>query len=115
MHRKRSISGSANHFLAKALLLSFVALPEAAHSEEGGIYIEFMARPTAPITGHTPGHIFVCISLDLAPGIKEECFGFYPQDPLKAFDGAGTVSNEFKKPAIQNVSISLRHKINQTT
>src|SRR5690242_14323688 len=84
-------------------------------AEEGGISIEFMARPTSPIIGHTPGHVFLCITLDLAGGSKEECFGFYPQSPAMALDGPGNLSNEFTKAAIQNVSVSLKHAINEST
>lgn len=84
-------------------------------AEPGDIFIEFMARPTAPITDSSVGHVFFCISLNLSSGIKEECFGFYPKSDLKAFDGPGVVSNEFQRPAIQNVSTSLVHKIDEST
>jgi hypothetical protein len=77
------------------------------------ISIEFMARPTAPISAGTPGHVFFCIGVPVGGGVKEECFGFYPQSPLKAFDGPGTVSNEFSRPAIGAVSTSLKHRIDE--
>lgn len=98
----------------KVTLATVVCLaPLVAQAAPGDVYIEFMARPTAPISQHTPGHVFFCISLQLNVGPKEECFGFYPQDPMKAFDGPGIISNEFKKAAIQNVSVSLTHKIDE--
>lgn len=116
MKMQRSVSTSASLLaLAAAVWLSYFGMHTSLRAEDGGIYIEFMARPTAPITERNPGHVFFCISLNLAAGTKEECFGFYPQNAAAALDGPGTVSNEFKRQNILNVSASLKHKIHENT
>src|SRR5260370_39512008 len=99
--------------LQTAIFTLFLA--GAAAGAPGDIFVEFMARPTAPITAGTPGHAFFCLSYHLNTGAKEECFGFYPKDLTKAFDGPGVISNEFTKQAILNVSVSLSHKAYNTT
>jgi hypothetical protein len=73
--------------------------------------IVFMARETKPISADTPGHIFFCIQVPLVAGLKEDCFGFYPDDPLKSFDGPGNIVNEFTMPAMGDVKASLSHRI----
>src|SRR5260221_9877973 len=100
-------------FLQTATLT--LSLAGAAAGAPGDIFVEFMARPTAPITAGTPGHAFFCLSYHLNTGVKEDCFGFYPKDLTKAFDGPGVISNEFNKKAILNVSVSLSHKVDKTT
>jgi hypothetical protein len=86
-----------------------------ARAADGDMFIRFMARPTAPIAQGSPGHAFFCIILHLTAGIREDCFGFYPENLSKIFDGPGKLSNEFKKDSIQNVSITLEHKISEDT
>jgi hypothetical protein len=92
-----------------------LSIAQYAAADDGNIFIEFMSRPTAPITEGTSGHVFFCIRVQLITGLKEDCFGFYQKSGAKAFDGPGFVSNEFKKSAITRVSASLSHKIDENT
>lgn len=96
-------------------LVWLLSVARYAAADDGNIFLEFMGRPTAPITDGTPGHVFFCIRAQLIAGLREDCFGFYPKSGLKAFDGPCFVSNEFKKSAITRVSTSLSHKIDENT
>lgn len=102
-------------FAVLVQLCVVLALVQPACAAPGDIFITFMARTTAPVTQQTLGHAFFCINLHLNNGEKEECFGFYPQSVMKALNGPGVISNEFKKAAIQNVSGSIDHKITEST
>jgi hypothetical protein len=90
-------------------MLPFAISPAWAADDD--IAITFLARDTAPISQGTPGHAFFCITLKLATGPKEDCFGFYPENLAATFGGPGRVNDEFTRNAIPNVSMSLRHTI----
>jgi hypothetical protein len=92
--------------------LTLLALSSPAEAEDKPITITFMARPVA-MTPATFGHAFFCVSVPLQSGSKEDCFGFYPTDLKKAFDGPGKVASDLRPSAITGVTTSLRHEITE--
>ncbi|MVZ97926.1 hypothetical protein EUU23_09425 [Sphingorhabdus sp. IMCC26285] len=81
---------------------------------DGDIFISFLARNASLVPPMSPGHVFFCIEMHLASGIKEDCFGFYPEDGANPLDGPGVITNEFNKPAIGVVEHSFRHRISSS-
>lgn len=100
-----------------AVLVGCLAYAGSATAAPGDIYGEVMGAPPGTYAPNfpwfTPGHAFVCITYDLASGIKEECYGFYPSTGNSAIVGAPNLANEFNKDPTRfsHVSWSLRKKI----
>src|SRR5258708_37814388 len=63
------------------------------------IQIEFMASATSWTNNEYVGHAFLCISIPLNSGIKEDCYGFYPRSssPKGFIGGPGVTVSEFQK------------------
>jgi hypothetical protein len=91
------------------LVLSF-ALVLPVHAAPGEIYLEFYGSPESRTS---PGHAFMCISLHLNAGTKEDCYGFYPQDITQILDGKGKVESELSRNdnRFKSVKVSSIHKV----
>ena len=92
------------------LLMALFALVQPAHSAPGDIYLEFYGSPESATS---PGHAFMCIALHLSAGVKEDCYGFYPQDISQLLNGKGKVESELSRAdnRFKSVTVSSRHKI----
>ncbi|MDP9122083.1 MAG: hypothetical protein M3O15_12085 [Acidobacteriota bacterium] len=87
----------ATPVLLAALLTCGLATPAVPSQPDGDITLEVMAskqwrwQDDRSLTGHA----FICVGLKVASGVKEECFGFYPQGGGKgAVYGPGCVDSE---------------------
>lgn len=85
-------------FLVKCLCLLIVTIlfsfiqPKVAKAQS--IQIELMAS-TSSWEAKEVGHAFLCISIPLGSGIKEDCYGFYPLDSgIGRIYGQGLVASE---------------------
>ena len=105
------VRGIVSYSVVFLVLIALYASPAA--SADGDIFITFLARPAAPISEGTLGHAFFCIAYTLSHTVKESCYGFYPKNQFKVFDGPGMLSDEFTKDAMGHVSVSLQHRITQ--
>lgn len=81
------------------------------------IQIQFMASTTSWTNAEYVGHAFMCISIPLNAGVKEDCFGFYPKPGGRfAFvGGPGVTEPEFvKKPSrFSRVTVSVKNSITE--
>lgn len=80
----------------------------------GDIVVEIMASPANYIT--TFGHAYFCVGHILSSGIKEDCYGFYPDPSSDAvFVGGSNLADQFKEDPTRmaNVSWSFKKKITQ--
>jgi hypothetical protein len=63
-------------------------------AEAQSVQVELMAATASWEAGEI-GHAFMCISIPVGSGIKEDCYGFYPRVPGKAVVfGPGVVASE---------------------
>ena len=101
---------SSSRFAPIAILWILAGIPTSSRpghdptlsTEPGDIYLQLYAHgPTAGNgLGVSPGHAFMCISLHLNSGIKEDCYGFYPKEGVAGVIwGPGMVVKEFSDPA----------------
>lgn len=83
-------------FLIVTMLLG---LSQVDTMEAETLGIQFMASETSWTDGEFVGHAFICLSVYLNSGIKEDCFGFYPREGEKKpfIGGPGVVKSEFQK------------------
>ena len=101
--------------LAMAALLAGFAGSANQVSAADDITIQFMASgPFSWNDSSITGHAFICIGLKVSMGIKEECFGFYPEENGKrAVYGPGCVDNELNgnvaiiRSRLSNVPVSV--------
>jgi hypothetical protein len=93
------------------VLLTPISAPAVANAE--GIQLQVMASPAGFAgfaIGASPGHAFLCVAIELAQGIKEDCYGFYPRSVSHVFvGGPGEVSDEFKRKPERFSIISASH------
>ena len=86
-------------------------------TSQGSIKIEFMASDVSWVEQEYVGHAFMCISIPLNSGIKEDCFGFYPRSnsPLAFIGGPGVTVSEFeKKPSrFSRITLSIKKPITE--
>ena len=86
--------------LVKTILLACLITfsPADVQAAPGDIEVTIMGADVDWAASQFAGHAFMCISLHLNNGVKEECFGFYPKDGGSGFVGTpGATVSEFKK------------------
>lgn len=101
-------------FQRLALFGVLLIISSGAQSHPPSIQIEVMASRTSWSDKEFAGHAFMCISIPLSSGIKEDCFGFYPRDGVKGIiGGPGITNSEFAKNAsrFSRVTISMKRPI----
>jgi hypothetical protein len=79
--------------------------------------VEFMASKVSWTNSEYVGHAFMCISMPVSTGSKEDCYGFYPvNNSIKGFvGGPGVTQLEFQKnpSRFTRVTVSLKKPINE--
>jgi hypothetical protein len=79
------------------------------------IQVEFMASETSWTKQEYVGHAFMCISIPLNSGVKEDCYGFYPRvNSLSGYvGGPGVAVSEFQKnpSRFSRVNVSIKKPI----
>ncbi|MBY3575464.1 hypothetical protein HFN65_31490 [Rhizobium laguerreae] len=110
--------------MARVFLLSLctalsLQLSAPARAAPGDIYAEIMAVPSgSSISGQewfATGHAFICISLHLNSGIKEDCYGFYSVGNTieEVLVGGSDLLDEFNETPSKwaNINWSFKKKI----
>jgi len=79
------------------------------------IQVELMASEVSWTNQEYVGHAFMCISIPLNSGIKEDCYGFYPKtnSVVGFIGGPGLTDSEFdRKPSrFSRVTVSYKKPI----
>lgn len=98
--------------------LVIAGVPLAASAKDGDVTATFLATPTKPASGEV-GHAFLCIGVHTAGGLKEDCFGFYPQSLKDVLNGKGKIERELsrmdKPERFSQVTTSLSVPISSET
>lgn len=101
-----------------AAFLALAGAPLAASAKDGDVTATFLATPTKPAFGEV-GHAFLCIGVETAGGLKEDCFGFYPQSLKDVLNGKGKIERELsrkeKPERFSQVTTSLSVEISPET
>jgi hypothetical protein len=94
------------------VIIAFLSFANTPSTQQ--IQVEFMASKLSWGAREFVGHAFMCISVPVGAGIKEDCYGFYPKEGGKGvIQGPGVINPEFQKnPArFSRVTVSIKKPI----
>lgn len=75
------------------------------------IQVEVMASEVSWSNQEFVGHAFMCISIPLSSGIKEDCYGFYPRNTVAGLiGGPGLTASEANKNPSRFSRITISYK-----
>jgi hypothetical protein len=101
------------------LLLAMLTLAGTGlmHAAPGDIVAEIIAPSDSPSSWVSEGHAFLCLSVESASGVQEECYGFYNTSHSgQVFIGSPALTGLFQKSAAKDAKAtwSLRKKITES-